>query len=231
MPATIVVLGDRNLEYQTHREIDAALSLMPDDVEGRWVRSPDAALAASADAVWVAPGTPYEDDAAVLDAITAARAGGQPILGTCGGFQYMALEFARNTAGLAAAHAETDPGAADPVIAPLACSLVGEERIVTAVAGTRVAELCGTAPFPGFHFCNYGMSESHEGALVEAGLVIPARAPDAGGEAFELPDHPFYLATLFQPQVGSSATGVLHPLLRALVEAVSPSHGPAQAQL
>ncbi len=35
-------------------------------------------------------------------------------------------------------------------------------------------------------------------------------------EAFELPGHPFYLATLFQPQVGSSALGELHPLLAAL---------------
>ncbi len=39
---------------------------------------------------------------------------------------------------------------------------------------------------------------------------------DAGVEAFELPGHPFYLATLFQPPVGSLARGELHPLLAAL---------------
>jgi CTP synthase (UTP-ammonia lyase) len=57
--------------------------------------------------------------------------------------------------------------------------------------------------------------------LVAAGLVVSATAPDAGVEAVELPDHPFYVATLFQPQVGSSETGALHPLLAALVEAAA----------
>ena len=44
-------------------------------------------------------------------------------------------------------------------------------------------------------------------------------APDAGVEAVELPGHPFYVATLFQPQVGSAASGRLHPLIGALVSA------------
>ena len=132
----------------------------------------------------------------------------------------MLVEFARNVAGLAdAAHAETDPDAADPVVARLSCSLVGEERPVTAVAGTRVAELCGTEPFTGFHWCSYGLVPEREAALVAAGLVVSARAPDAGVEAVELPGHPFYVATLFQPQVGSSASGRLHPLIAALCAA------------
>ena len=53
--------------------------------------------------------------------------------------------------------------------------------------------------------------------------MISAHAEDAGVEAFELPDHPFYVATLFQPQVGSSERGALHPLLTALVQAASRS--------
>jgi CTP synthase (UTP-ammonia lyase) len=205
MPASIAVLGDRNAEYLTHREIDATLALLPADVEARWLPSPDAESAAAADGVWVVPGTPYRDDGAVLEAIRRARTAGMPILGTCGGFQYMTVEFARNAAGVTgAAHAETDPDATDPVVARLSCSLVGEEREVTAVAGTRVAELCGTAPFTGFHWCNYGLAPSHEAA---------------GVEAVELPGHPFYVASLFQPQVGSSKSGRLHPLIAAFVSA------------
>jgi hypothetical protein len=41
-------------------------------------------------------------------------------------------------------------------------------------------------------------------------------------EAVELPGHPFYLATLFQPQMESLTTGVLHPILGALIAAASP---------
>jgi CTP synthase (UTP-ammonia lyase) len=220
MAVSIAVLGDRNPEHLTHREIDATLALMPADVDAQWLPTPQAESAAGADGVWVAPGTPYRDAAAVLDAIRLARTAGRPILGTCGGFQHMVLEYARNVAGIAeAAHAETDPDASDPVVAPLACSLVAEERPVTAVAGTRVASLCGTAPFTGFHWCNYGLAPDREAALVAAGLVVAARAPDAGVEAVELPGHPFYVATLFQPQVRSSASGRLHPLIEALVSA------------
>ena len=71
-----------------------------------------------------------------------------PILGTCGGFQYMAVEFARNVAGIAGAgHEEVDPDTEDIVVGRLACSLVGEERVVTALPGTRLAALCGIEPF------------------------------------------------------------------------------------
>jgi CTP synthase (UTP-ammonia lyase) len=220
MAVSIAVLGDRNPEYLTHRELDATLALMPADVDARWVPTPDAGSAADADALWVVPGTPYRDGDAVLEAIRLARTEGMPILGTCGGFQYMLVEFARNVAGLDdAAHAESDPDASDPVVARLSCSLLGEERPVTAVAGTRLAALCGSAPFTGFHWCNYGLVPDREAALAEAGLVVAARAPDAGVEAVELSGHPFYLATLFQPQVGSSASGRLHPVIGALVSA------------
>ena len=225
MVVSIAVLGDRKPEYLTHREIDATLVLMPADVDARWVPTPQAESAAGADGLWVAPGTPYRDDDAVLEAIRVARTTGTPILGTCGGFQYMLLEFARNVAGLEdAAHAEADPDASDPVLSRLSCSLVGEERPVTPVAGTRFAGLCGTEPFTGFHWCNYGLVASREAALVEAGLVVAARAPDAGVEAVELPDHPFYLATLFQPQVGSSTSGRLHPVIGALISAARGAH-------
>jgi CTP synthase (UTP-ammonia lyase) len=48
---------------------------------------------------------------------------------------------------------------------------------------------------------------------------MSAHAPDAGVEGIELPGHPFFLATAFQPQVGSSESGVIHPLIAALLDA------------
>jgi CTP synthase (UTP-ammonia lyase) len=212
VPPAIAALGDRNTAYLTHREIDATIALAP---QIRWVGTEDARIDGY-DGVWVVPGTPYRDTDAVLAAIRFAREEGMPILGTCGGFQHMALEYARNVLGIAgAAHAENDPDGETIVVDALACSLVGEVRTVTPVPGTRLAAICGSAPFAGFHFCNYGL------AADLPGVVVSAHAEDAGVEAFELPDHPFYLATLFQPQVGTSERGTVHPVLGALLAAVS----------
>ena len=207
----IAALGDRDTAHLTHREIDAAIELAPDGTEIRWLPTQDASLDGF-DGVWVLPGTPYRDDGAVYRAIRVAREQGMPILGTCGGFQYMAVEYARNVAGIAGAgHEETEPDAGELVVGRLACSLVGEQRSVTTVPGTRLAALCGSEPFTGFHWCSYGLAEGVIERLQATGLVVDAHADDAGVEGFELPSHPFYLATLFQPQVGSSASSALHP--------------------
>jgi CTP synthase (UTP-ammonia lyase) len=224
MSIVIAALGDRDPAYLTHREIDAAIALAPPGTAIRWVAtdSGDVQRIDAFDGLWVLPGTPYRDEAAVYAAIRQAREQGMPILGTCGGFQYMAVEFARNVAGIdGAAHAESDPDGETIVVAGLTCSLVGEERTVTAVAGTRLATICGAEPFTGFHWCSYGLAPGIADRLAAAGLVISAHADDAGVESFELPGHPFYVATLFQPQVGSSERDTLHPLPAALVHAAS----------
>lgn len=217
----IAALGDRDLAHLTHREIDAAMRLVPEGVEFRWVAtdSAEARRIDGFDGLWVLPGTPYRDNDVVYAAIRFAREQGMPMLGTCGGFQYMAVEFARNAALIpGAAHAEAEPDGDAIVVGELSCSLVGEERTVTVVPGTRLAEICGTSPFPGFHWCSFGLADGVTDRLSAAGLVMSASAEDAGVEAFELPGHPFYLATLFQPQVGSSERGELHPLLAALCQ-------------
>jgi CTP synthase (UTP-ammonia lyase) len=219
----IFLLGDRDANSVTHRELDAAIGLLPSGVRARWVGTdtPDAMRTSQADAVWLVPGSPYRNDAAVYVAITLARTSGQPFLGTCGGFQYAVVEFARSVAGIAdAGHAETTPEGTNLVVGRLACSLIGQERQVTAVAGTRMHDLCGNAPFVGFHWCNYGLAPAYADRLAEHGLVIAARADDAGVEAVELRNHPFFLATLFQPQIGSIAGHPLHAVIEAFVAAI-----------
>jgi CTP synthase (UTP-ammonia lyase) len=221
MPAVrLLVVGDHDTRFETHRGIDHTLTLLPGDVDARWQATDQPFDLSGADAVWFAPGTPYRDDDAAYRAIEQARVAGIPMYGTCGGLQYMCIEFARNVAGIEnAAHAETEPGAEQPVVAPLSCSLVGQRRTIHPVPGGRLAGIVGEAPFSGFHYCSYGLNPAFRNGLEKAGLVVTATADDAGVEGIELPSHPFALATLFQPQMESLETGVLHPLLEALVEA------------
>jgi CTP synthase (UTP-ammonia lyase) len=214
----IVALGDRDPQFLTHRELDAALALLPD---ADWVATDDPAARDlhGVDGVWLLPGTPYRDEATAFGAIRHCLTTGTRFLGTCGGFQYACLALARDRAGLAsAAHAESHPEAPDPVVEPLACALYGETRTVTPVHGTKLQAICGTEPFEGFHWCGYGLSAQGARALQAAGVTVAATAPDAGVEAIELPDHPFFLATAFQPQVGVSETGSLPALVAAFAD-------------
>jgi CTP synthase (UTP-ammonia lyase) len=57
-------------------------------------------------------------------------------------------------------------------------------------------------------------------ALEAAGLVVSGHAEDGTVEIVELPRHPFFVATLFQPQV-EPASGELHPLLAAFADALA----------
>src|SRR5580704_8829275 len=118
MTVTVIALGDRDQRYLTHRELDATLALIGDQVSCDWVATDSAAARAldGVDGVWLVPGSPYRDDDVAYDAIAHCLRTGTPFLGTCAGFQYACVELARTWAGVDdAAHAESDPDASDPI--------------------------------------------------------------------------------------------------------------------
>ncbi|WP_344047729.1 glutamine amidotransferase-related protein [Nocardioides panacihumi] len=174
------------------------------------------------DGVWLVPGSPYADDEAVIDALHEVRKGGVPFLGTCGGMQYAVMEFLRFELGQVATHAESDGERDDNAVIALACSLYGKASTVTPVAGSRFAGW-SPEPFEGMHFCNYAASPDSVAALATAGVVVGATGDEAGAEVLEFPDHPFYVASMFQPHIGASAGAPIHPLIRAFVSAVHAS--------
>ena len=75
--------------------------------------------------IWCVPGSPYRSTEGVLTAISYARESNVPYLGTCAGFQYAMIEYARNIIGINDAdHTETNPDTKYPVIFNLSCPLV-----------------------------------------------------------------------------------------------------------
>ena len=97
---------------------------------------------------------------------------------------------------------------------------------MTCVPGTRLAAVCGTAPFAGFHYCRYGLARALRGRCWWRRASSCRRArPTPGVEGIELPAHPFFLATLFQPQVGALAGNSLHPLIGAFLDAARRRRG------
>jgi CTP synthase (UTP-ammonia lyase) len=216
LPLKLAILGDHR-GHRSHLELDALRPSLP--LETEWVPTDSGFDVTAYDGVWLVPGGPYADDAAVLRALTTVREQGIPFLGTCSGMQYAVLEYVASVLGEPATHAESDGESEDNVVTALACSLYGEERLVTPVPGTRFASWV-PQPFVGMHFCNYAPTTQAVAQLSSAGVVVGATAPDAGAEVLEFPEHPFYVTSMFQPHVGALAGAPVHPLVTAFVAAV-----------
>jgi CTP synthase (UTP-ammonia lyase) len=226
-PARIALVGDRSETLQAHTRIpdliDALNLAAATAIECYWIRSshiegPDDV--AGFDGLWVVPGCPYENRDGVLSVIAAARTQGLPFFGTCGGFQHMLLEYARNVCGLAEAeHAEQFPNAETQLIVPLECSLLGEEAEVIIDPDTVAARAMGPGPTTERFFCRYGLSEEFTSRLEAGGLVMSGRDRTGAVRVSELPGHPFFVGSLFQPELSSDRSWV-HPLITAFASAV-----------
>lgn len=226
--ARLALVGDRSDAVRSHVRIPGLLEALRVrdglDLDAYWIGTEDAGQGMDGfDAVWVLPGSPYRSEDGVLAAIRSARERGIPFLGTCGGFQHALLEFARHVCGLdRAAHAENSPEAAaeDTVIVPLACSLVGHEGAVRITPGSRAAELMGADRAQARYHCNYAASPDYLDTLREHGLVFTGTDDSASGDVriVELADHPFFVATLFQPELDGDGTRA-HPLITGLAAA------------
>jgi CTP synthase (UTP-ammonia lyase) len=218
----LAILGDYNDGIPTLRALETARSRLPAELEAIWVPT-DSEIASTPsmfDGVWLAPGGPYRDDCAVYRTIRQCTLMSIPFLGTCSGFQYACVALLRLLARLdSAAHAETEPNAATQAITPLPCPLHHVFRQVLPTPGSRLAGICGAEPFEGYHNCGYGLADGYREALEDSGVRISAAGTDAGVEALELPWHPFFMATLFQPQMGREAPAP-HPLIQAFASAV-----------
>jgi hypothetical protein len=109
----------------------------------------------------------------VLGAIRFARESSLPLLGTCGGFQHIVLEYARNVLGFAdAAHAEYDPYASKLFISQAACSLVGRELVVSLRPESLVVRAYGTTITSERYYCNFVVNSEYNSALAASDLAV-----------------------------------------------------------
>lgn len=130
----------------------------------------------------------------------------------------MLVEHARSLAGIHdASHAEYGAGGT-AVITALACSLQGREILVDLAPGSRLARLHGTTRVTERTTCDYGLAPGMQHLAGEFGMRVAATDDTGEVRAIERPDHPFFVGTLYQPQL-SSAPGRPHPLFVALLEA------------
>jgi CTP synthase (UTP-ammonia lyase) len=235
-PARIALVGDHDPSRVAHQGIPLALDLAAgasdEPLDWEWLHTSTLtgdvpARLEGFDGIWCVPGSPYANTNGVLAAIRVARARAVPFLGTCGGFQHALLEYAGAVWGVPApAHAELDPSAADPVIAPLTCGLVEQSGTIRFEPCSRLLAIYGSdESVEGYH-CNYGLNPACAGRFATGPLRVAARDLAGDVRAVELDGHPFFVATLFQPE-RSGLAGQRHPLIAAFVDAVR-AHVPAR---
>ena len=223
---TVGLIGDYSESVPAHRAIAPALQraagALHREVAFEWIPTEEVTSVsriARFDGLWCVPASPYRSMEGALLAIRHARESAVPFLGTCGGFQHAVVEYARNVLGWAdAQHAETAPGAARAVISPLACALVETTGLVRLFPGSRIAAAYGVSETTEGYRCRYGLNPEFQAALVAGPLR--AAADDETGEirAVELDGHPFFVATLFQPE-RAALRGESAPLVTAFVGA------------
>jgi CTP synthase (UTP-ammonia lyase) len=119
-----------------------------------------------------------------------------------------------------AEHEETAPGASNLVISKLTCSLVGQAQAIRIIPGTLAHQVYGKEEVVEAFRCNYGLALEYRDRIGRGGLKIAG--VDSNGEVriVELPDHRFFIATLFLPQL-SSSSGMPHPLIVAFLQAAT----------
>jgi CTP synthase (UTP-ammonia lyase) len=239
----IGILGDFNPEFPSHHATNHALqhaaAKVGLKVESQWIPTPSLITPGGEktlegfDGLWASPGSPYKSFDGMLRGIEFARRRDWPFLGTCGGFQYALIEFARNVVGVADADsAENNSGSKNIVIYPVACAVTDRKSDAPKLSGTvpeiRLRPGSYLQSFYGKDkdvvteefFCNFEINPDYEWCAMEAGFPVVARGAQGEIRALESPTHRFFIATLFQPQLSSTEENP-HPVILAFVQAAA----------
>jgi CTP synthase (UTP-ammonia lyase) len=221
--ATIALVGDRSQNVRAHARIPFVLDALRRRegivLDPYWIPTDEVGDGLERfDGIWIVPGSPYRSAEGAIRAARIAREREVPLLGTCGGFQHAVVMLARDLCGIAdAAHAEYGDGG-ELVVVALECTLVGHEGHIELEPGTLIERAMGVERSVERYHCSYGLDRAYVERLEAAGVRFSARDEHGDVRALELPEHPFFLCTLFQPELAGDGSRA-HPVVRAFAEA------------
>ena len=222
----IALIGEYNPKAPSHVATEEAIMhsnhALNSAIQSEWVSTEtiDETLFDTYQGIWVAPGSPYKNMEKTLWAIQYARENRIPCLGTCGGFQHIILEYARNILGYKdAAHAEYDPYASDLFITSLPCSLKGRQMRLNFKPNSKIATIYGTESERENYYCDFGLNPKFLPLFRNQPLKITGSDSEGEMRVVELENHPFFIGTLFVPQ-NQSTKETPHPIVIAFLKAI-----------
>jgi CTP synthase (UTP-ammonia lyase) len=226
MPSSIRIglLGEFNEQQKAHQAIQKALAAASEgEMETTWISTDSVGKEDSLSefhGLWCVPGMPYRSADGAISAIRFARTSRVPFLGTSAGFQYALIEYARNVLGLVDAdHQKSNPKAAIPLISPLGCGLLGVKARVRFMEGTHLRNAYRAPESIEEYRCSFGLNGRYRRLIESGNLSVSAVDDQDEIRAVELDGHPFFVATLFQPEMAAAS-----PLVAAFVAACQRRH-------
>ncbi len=106
------------------------------------------------------------------------------------------------------------------MVSRLSCSLAGVTQAIQLVPNTLVAATYGQVAVTESFTCNFGLNPLYQDQFLAGELQFVGFDDTGEVRIVALPNHPFYVATLFLPQVNSSPAQP-HPLIMAYLRAAA----------
>ena len=221
----IGLIGDYQDSVTAHRAIPKALELAAAEiavsVEFDWLQTCELSETSLSEhtGLWCIPASPYQDNESVLHAIQYARENDVPFLGTCGGYQYAALEFAQSVLGYSeAGNAEVQTETTMPLISSLACKLYDERAGIKLNENSKIARIYGKTTISEEYFCGYGVNSEYLHIYEGSEMFFSGFDEDGDPRCMEIIANKFFIGTAFQPE-RSAFSGIPHPLICAYISA------------
>ncbi|MEM7193610.1 MAG: hypothetical protein AAF402_01580 [Pseudomonadota bacterium] len=225
--SSIALVGDYQQSVTAHQAIplalDYAANAMSMEIHYQWIHSQEVNLRSleQFSGIWCVPASPYTNTENVLLAIHYARVNDRPFLGTCGGYQHAALEFARNALDYPEAdNAEINPNCKMPLISGLSCRLYDQSADIFLAKGSRITDIYQSEKITEDYFCGFGVNRDYLGIFDHSDLCFSGFDTDGDPRTLEIPHNRFFIGTAFQPE-RSALTDCVHPLISAFVTAAA----------
>jgi CTP synthase (UTP-ammonia lyase) len=106
------------------------------------------------------------------------------------------------------------------LISLLACSLQAQQIEVELRPGSALRQLHQADRAVEATTCNYGLNPRLQHVAESCGMIVSAVDDTGEVRAIERPEHPFFVATLYQPQLTSTLDRP-HPLFLGFLRAVT----------
>ena len=96
--------------------------------------------------------------------------------------------------------------------------MIGESQTMHVIPATIAYRAYGKGSIIERFQCSYGLNENYRNDLSNGELKITGFDEDDNARMIEIPNHRFFIATLFLPQFNSKP-GISHPLILSFIKA------------